>query len=160
MLLSSAISKFVRLGLLRELRPAFPWVSPRGATNVQGLPNRGPMVPRLAPEVSQRAPGTKSGYESAPAPRARPALSSTEMPVLLAPLTTLKGVPLWNVRSEEHTSELQSLRHLVCRLLLEKKKKKRKHKHKQNRKKSKTRGKPKNKTKQQYLHQTPQIDLR
>src|SRR5437899_6429603 len=34
----------------------------------------------------------------------------------------------WRVRavwrSEEHTSELQSLRHLVCRLLLEKKKKK------------------------------------
>src|SRR5258705_8268922 len=31
--------------------------------------------------------------------------------------------PLREVRSEEHTSELQSLRHLVCRLLLEKKKK-------------------------------------
>src|ERR1039458_7778364 len=32
---------------------------------------------------------------------------------------------LWRtLRSEEHTSELQSLRHLVCRLLLEKKKKK------------------------------------
>src|ERR1039458_10514218 len=30
------------------------------------------------------------------------------------------GDPL-NDRSEEHTSELQSLRHLVCRLLLEKK---------------------------------------
>src|SRR5258705_6764066 len=30
--------------------------------------------------------------------------------------------PNW-IRSEEHTSELQSLRHLVCRLLLEKKKK-------------------------------------
>src|SRR5471030_3484142 len=29
----------------------------------------------------------------------------------------------WGGRSEEHTSELQSLRHLVCRLLLEKKKK-------------------------------------
>src|SRR5262245_64314885 len=28
-----------------------------------------------------------------------------------------------DARSEEHTSELQSLRHLVCRLLLEKKKK-------------------------------------
>src|SRR5262245_64343433 len=27
----------------------------------------------------------------------------------------------WAGRSEEHTSELQSLRHLVCRLLLEKK---------------------------------------
>src|SRR5262245_65799319 len=32
-------------------------------------------------------------------------------------------------RSEEHTSELQSLRHLVCRLLLEKKKKKKKQTH-------------------------------
>src|SRR2546429_3489727 len=31
-------------------------------------------------------------------------------------------------RSEEHTSELQSRLHLVCRLLLEKKKKKKKHK--------------------------------
>src|SRR5205814_10417440 len=30
----------------------------------------------------------------------------------------------FDCRSEEHTSELQSLRHLVCRLLLEKKKKK------------------------------------
>src|SRR5205814_6892632 len=28
---------------------------------------------------------------------------------------------IWARRSEEHTSELQSLRHLVCRLLLEKK---------------------------------------
>src|SRR2546425_13200479 len=34
-----------------------------------------------------------------------------------------------NGRSEEHTSELQSLAYLVCRLLLEKKKKKHKHKH-------------------------------
>src|SRR5262245_62885907 len=33
-------------------------------------------------------------------------------------LYTLRPV----LRSEEHTSELQSLRHLVCRLLLEKKK--------------------------------------
>src|SRR2546422_3835577 len=32
-------------------------------------------------------------------------------------------------RSEEHTSELQSRLHLVCRLLLEKKKKKKKIKH-------------------------------
>src|SRR5437899_7351084 len=34
------------------------------------------------------------------------------------------GRRLSRTRSEEHTSELQSLRHLVCRLLLEKKKKK------------------------------------
>src|SRR5687768_17817077 len=34
----------------------------------------------------------------------------------------------YDQRSEEHTSELQSRLHLVCRLLLEKKKKKTKHK--------------------------------
>src|SRR5438876_9374096 len=36
----------------------------------------------------------------------------------------VNGQKIW--RSEEHTSELQSPVHLVCRLLLEKKKKKRK----------------------------------
>src|SRR3712207_6877652 len=36
----------------------------------------------------------------------------------------LRGVaPFQDVRSEEHTSELQSRQYLVCRLLLEKKKK-------------------------------------
>src|SRR2546422_7373976 len=38
----------------------------------------------------------------------------------------LRPVQLILARSEEHTSELQSRLHLVCRLLLEKKKKKRK----------------------------------
>src|SRR3712207_7904782 len=33
------------------------------------------------------------------------------------------GANLWILRSEEHTSELQSRQYLVCRLLLEKKKK-------------------------------------
>src|SRR5262245_65223738 len=41
----------------------------------------------------------------------------------LAPVPAPAGPsPARRVRSEEHTSELQSLRHLVCRLLLEKKK--------------------------------------
>src|SRR3712207_8250952 len=35
-------------------------------------------------------------------------------------------VSLFDIRSEEHTSELQSRQYLVCRLLLEKKKNKRK----------------------------------
>src|SRR5439155_10620620 len=35
-----------------------------------------------------------------------------------------KSAPPRSLRSEEHTSELQSRGHLVCRLLLEKKKKK------------------------------------
>src|SRR5437899_3749060 len=41
---------------------------------------------------------------------------------LLPELTAAMEKTLSNTRSEEHTSELQSLRHLVCRLLLEKKK--------------------------------------
>src|SRR5262249_61531697 len=60
-------------------------------------------------------------------------------PVLLRPgcrrrLADLKGgrqapplSPARRDRSEEHTSELQSLTNLVCRLLLEKKKRKRKY---------------------------------
>src|SRR5712672_4801672 len=36
------------------------------------------------------------------------------------------AMPPMSARSEEHTSELQSLAYLVCRLLLEKKKKKQK----------------------------------
>src|SRR5205814_10260700 len=39
---------------------------------------------------------------------------------------SMNGLMVIRLRSEEHTSELQSLRHLVCRLLLEKKKKKKK----------------------------------
>src|SRR5438045_7685170 len=45
--------------------------------------------------------------------------------VMLSPFAPHTSEELWERlgRSEEHTSELQSLRHLVCRLLLEKKKK-------------------------------------
>src|SRR2546422_7830897 len=50
------------------------------------------------------------------AARANTAATSTASPALV------KGRPK---RSEEHTSELQSRLHLVCRLLLEKKKKNR-----------------------------------
>src|SRR5262245_62985484 len=43
------------------------------------------------------------------------------------PWVTAPVVPRGRERSEEHTSELQSLRHLVCRLLLEKKNQRRDH---------------------------------
>src|SRR2546425_3163954 len=51
--------------------------------------------------------------------------------VVLHPLVSQRrsGGVLCGVRSEEHTSELQSLAYLVCRLLLEKKKKKRQNTH-------------------------------
>src|SRR2546425_2247141 len=44
-------------------------------------------------------------------------------PQLRRQLRAPRPVELVSVRSEEHTSELQSLAYLVCRLLLEKKKK-------------------------------------
>src|SRR5262245_12261074 len=45
-------------------------------------------------------------------------------PIEMTPTSVMGGgeVVSFTTRSEEHTSELQSLRHLVCRLLLEKKK--------------------------------------
>src|SRR2546422_2601317 len=49
------------------------------------------------------------------APRATPSITACDSPIWR---------PIRAERSEEHTSELQSRLHLVCRLLLEKKKKK------------------------------------
>src|SRR2546422_6947101 len=65
-----------------------------------------------------------------PTPRSLRAVESTmtprHIPVLLLGLIAGCGgsTPTPTTRSEEHTSELQSRLHLVCRLLLEKKKKK------------------------------------
>src|SRR2546422_5901570 len=49
----------------------------------------------------------------------KPAMTTAQIPWFVV-LDLISGV----FRSEEHTSELQSRLHLVCRLLLEKKKKK------------------------------------
>src|SRR5258708_24093978 len=46
---------------------------------------------------------------------------ASALPAVVIRLRSPTVLPLW--RSEEHTSELQSPDHLVCRLLLEKKKK-------------------------------------
>src|SRR5690554_7126824 len=51
-----------------------------------------------------------------------------EVNTLFEDLKLMKKDRLVENRSEEHTSELQSRPHLVCRLLLEKKKKKKKRK--------------------------------
>src|SRR5687768_17775640 len=47
-------------------------------------------------------------------------------PIMMTTMAALVGTLPIALRSEEHTSELQSRLHLVCRLLLEKKKKKKK----------------------------------
>src|SRR5687767_15227495 len=64
--------------------------------------------------------------------KARPFATGTDEATVRCRSQLRMGVP----RSEEHTSELQSLAYLVCRLLLEKKKKKKK-KIKQNKTKKK-----------------------
>src|ERR1035441_10754319 len=78
-----------------------------------------PMAAAWQPEHLSRV-GTP-----AKVPSARNAWQSSHLaPALSAWTWWLKSTGCCCVlRSEEHTSELQSLRHLVCRLLLEKKKK-------------------------------------
>src|SRR5207253_4315597 len=65
-------------------------------------------------------PAPAPGIATAPAPAAEPrAIPRAAPPIQPSlPLESLAARP----RSEEHTSELQSRGHLVCRLLLEKKK--------------------------------------
>src|SRR5439155_16475264 len=70
--------------------------------------------PSSATYCSRRAAANKASsnpYQSPP----------KNMWPLISPAS---GAPSSFIRSEEHTSELQSRGHLVCRLLLEKKKKK------------------------------------
>src|SRR2546422_3534120 len=55
--------------------------------------------------------------------RVRPSCSGTAVGFIMMNGTTCRPLPPSPKRSEEHTSELQSRLHLVCRLLLEKKKK-------------------------------------
>src|SRR5687767_15811938 len=60
-------------------------------------------------------------YETKGAPRSRTEALAIELASLRAEVASLKA-RIAEARSEEHTSELQSLAYLVCRLLLEKKK--------------------------------------
>src|SRR3712207_8269542 len=60
---------------------------------------------------------TKSALPTTRSIGRKPKLRESRLAFRLSPITN-------SVRSEEHTSELQSRQYLVCRLLLEKKKKK------------------------------------
>src|SRR3712207_7391987 len=85
--------------LFRSPRPDVPWRD----TTVVELHVRG--YTRRHPEVPPEQRGTYLGL-------AHPAV-----------VAHLQRIGATAVRSEEHTSELQSRQYLVCRLLLEKKKK-------------------------------------
>src|SRR3989442_9904034 len=70
-------------------------------------------------------------------PTSKPTKADTHEQVRSQPKTNGGGAttPSGSGRSEEHTSELQSRPHLVCRLLLEKKKKKQRRRRKKKNKK-------------------------
>src|SRR5690554_7207460 len=91
------------------------------------IPLYGISQTKISIDINGEAPGDLSGYSVS--------LSSDGNIVAIgAPYNTGNGIHSGHVRiyenasgtwrSEEHTSELQSRPHLVCRLLLEKKKKK------------------------------------
>src|SRR5207253_3668295 len=83
------------------------------------LPARYPMKP---PAKLSPAPVGSCGSSSGKAGRQNtPRLSTIIAPYSPRLITRMLG-PILKMRSEEHTSELQSRGHLVCRLLLEKKK--------------------------------------
>src|SRR5687767_15719703 len=86
-------------------------------------PPRSTLFPYTTLFRSRRGAGSLHGDERVPVARVDDVHVSAG--VRLRPREVLRRVRRVNVdRSEEHTSELQSLAYLVCRLLLEKKKKK------------------------------------
>src|SRR2546425_2277898 len=88
--------------------PASTTVSPRGIS--VGVP--------VGPISTTGSPGRRYASRSA-----EPPISSAITEIRPFSLSTQAPVIALEMRSEEHTSELQSLAYLVCRLLLEKKKK-------------------------------------
>src|SRR5437899_5956956 len=89
----------------------------RGRTSL--LPSRPPTAFPLGPSPRTTLTATTPRSWDRGLLEATPtdlAPSTSSRPRSATPIRTRSG------RSEEHTSELQSLRHLVCRLLLEKKK--------------------------------------
>src|SRR5438874_9882263 len=87
---------------------------------------RPPSSPLFPYTTLFRSPGTRSSattgsraHHQAPHRPKHPVHTGRRADCAADPGTTR---PRWPARSEEHTSELQSRRDLVCRLLLEKKK--------------------------------------
>src|SRR5205814_7708786 len=91
---------------LHDALPIYACCSPAAA------PDECASVPRTGRPASARAPGGQP-LPHRPHRDLRPRMAAELVQDVLDVVGT--------TRSEEHTSELQSLRHLVCRLLLEKK---------------------------------------
>src|SRR5437016_10851378 len=98
---------------------------PRGITYMKTIKKMPYIAQGAAFEISCAQFGTnwmKSAPKIAPEMDASPPMTIPTRNVI--DRNTLNASGATKARSEEHTSELQSLTNLVCRLLLEKKKKK------------------------------------
>src|SRR2546425_8325831 len=97
------------------------------STDVMAPPKSAPQYRDVSRMIAEVGGIVKVSGSRMATPLAPPSPGSTPMTVPSKIPTTamnkLNGVMARWKRSEEHTSELQSLAYLVCRLLLEKKKK-------------------------------------
>src|SRR5690625_3255653 len=103
-----------------------PSTRARSASDAKPVPCRsaGLAAPARSPGLAGPAPSRSACATNAAPPRSPGTTSGLAIRMTTAPWASL--VTLTSAeRSEEHTSELQSRGHLVCRLLLEKKKRRR-----------------------------------
>src|SRR2546425_3486669 len=113
------------LGMAQEKGTLVNWLKAEGEAVTKGEPLMEVETDKAAVEIEAPASGILANVS---------AFAGDEIPVgqkmavILAPgeaaakISPAKTAPTPSKRSEEHTSELQSLAYLVCRLLLEKKK--------------------------------------
>src|SRR5262245_43522714 len=92
-----------------SLHDALPIYAQIGAV-IEEMRREG-VAQRMRRQVLFDAGGTRIALDDVPEGLPRHALAATSRKQII-------GLTLEQDRSEEHTSELQSLRHLVCRLLL------------------------------------------
>src|SRR5262245_63863225 len=97
------------MSLLRRVR--FALIHVAGAMAV--------LVGVVSIAFAQQPPAPAPAIEKVPLTAGRSTVLMTDFDITRVAVT---DPAIADARSEEHTSELQSLRHLVCRLLLEKKK--------------------------------------
>src|SRR5207253_7912540 len=95
----------------------FSTLSLHDALPIYGVPSVAALRDVLAPDRLRDVPGRLHLL------RLHPELAARRAPVVAPEADRVGGDERRLGRSEEHTSELQSRGHLVCRLLLEKKKK-------------------------------------
>src|SRR5437899_6340144 len=117
-------SSFIRsqLAACANMRASVNFPTPRGPVKSKACGTR-PLrsAPRNASTMRSLPRNSEKPISCRPS-------SPTERAAAKRPRQLLWQCLPGHARSEEHTSELQLLRHLVCRLLLEKKKKKTKNK--------------------------------